>query len=60
MAADEQAEKPSKSPTSKPGNLPVNEVLFERQGAASPFGEDVEFPLPVSDLPYTHPATGFE
>jgi hypothetical protein len=55
MAADQQADKPSsKNPTTKPGHLPVNEVLFERQGAASPFGEDQEFPLPVAYVPYTH------
>ncbi|GAA1702678.1 hypothetical protein [Fodinicola feengrottensis] len=40
----------------KPGHLPVNELLFERQGPASPFGEDTVFPLPLDQLPYKHPA----
>jgi succinate dehydrogenase / fumarate reductase iron-sulfur subunit len=39
----------------KPGHLPVNELLFERQGPASPFGEDAQFPLPLDQLPYKHP-----
>ena len=34
----------------KPGRLPISEFLFDRAGAASPFGEDVSFPLPVDDL----------
>ena len=28
------------------GNLPISEVAFDRSGAPSPFGEDVQFPLP--------------
>jgi succinate dehydrogenase / fumarate reductase iron-sulfur subunit len=44
-----------KNPVTRPGHLPLTELLFERQGAASPFGEDTEFPLPVEDLPYVHP-----
>lgn len=39
----------------KDGHLPVSEFLFGRQGPASPFGEDMTFPLPVDRLPYTHP-----
>ncbi len=42
--------------TPKPGYLPVNELLFERQGPASPFGEDAQFPLPLDQLPFKHPA----
>ncbi|WP_412540680.1 hypothetical protein R8Z50_33590 [Longispora sp. K20-0274] len=42
----------------KDGHLPLNELLFDRAGAPSPFGEDVEFPLPVDDLSYTHPVEG--
>ncbi len=37
------------------GHLPVNELLFSRPGGASPFGEDVVFPLPVEQLSYVHP-----
>jgi succinate dehydrogenase / fumarate reductase iron-sulfur subunit len=35
--------------------LPVSELLFDRPGAASPFGDDQTFPLPVSALVYRHP-----
>lgn len=59
MAAD-KAKKAGKKAASrvrpvKDGHLPVNELLFGRQGPASPFGEDLEFPLPVDRLPYAHP-----
>ncbi len=37
------------------GKLAVTEVTFDRPGAASPFGEDVEFPLPPSSIDYQHP-----
>ena len=37
------------------GKLPLTEFLFDRAGAASPFGDDVRFPLPVSELSYVHP-----
>ncbi|MGC9669075.1 hypothetical protein ACNTMW_21260 [Planosporangium sp. 12N6] len=37
------------------GHLPVNEFLSDRPAAASPFGDDVTFPLPVSSLVYLHP-----
>jgi succinate dehydrogenase / fumarate reductase iron-sulfur subunit len=37
------------------GKLPVNEALFDRAGAPSPFGDDVVFPLPPSELSYVHP-----
>jgi succinate dehydrogenase / fumarate reductase iron-sulfur subunit len=49
-----------RNPVPKPGYLPVNELLFDRQGAASPFGEDTEFPLPVESLPYSHPSASDE
>jgi succinate dehydrogenase / fumarate reductase iron-sulfur subunit len=38
------------------GQLPLTEFLFDRAGAASPFGDDVRFPLPVSQLSYVHPS----
>ena len=38
------------------GRLPVSEFTLDRSGAASPFGDDVEFPLPVESLRY-QPAT---
>jgi succinate dehydrogenase / fumarate reductase iron-sulfur subunit len=39
-------------------HLPINELLFDRPGAPSPFGEHQEFPLPVEDLSYEHPFEG--
>jgi succinate dehydrogenase / fumarate reductase, iron-sulfur subunit len=38
------------------GRMPVTEVTFDRAGAASPFGDNIEFPLPPDDLTYQHPA----
>ena len=40
----------------KPGRLPVSEFAFDRAGAASPFGDDVVFPLAVEALTYQHPS----
>jgi succinate dehydrogenase / fumarate reductase iron-sulfur subunit len=37
------------------GRLPLTELTFDRAGAASPFGDDVTFPLPNDDLNYHHP-----
>jgi succinate dehydrogenase / fumarate reductase iron-sulfur subunit len=45
----------SKARTVPLGSLGVTEILFDRAGAASPFGDDVRFPLPVSELSYVHP-----
>jgi succinate dehydrogenase / fumarate reductase iron-sulfur subunit len=39
----------------KPGHLPVSEILFDRPGAPSPFGEDVVFPVPSDQLAYRPP-----
>jgi succinate dehydrogenase / fumarate reductase iron-sulfur subunit len=39
----------------KPGRLPVSEFAFDRPGAGSPFGDDIEFPVPVERLTYEHP-----
>jgi hypothetical protein len=35
----------------------VTELLSDRPGAASPFGDDQTFPLPASALVYRHPTT---
>jgi succinate dehydrogenase / fumarate reductase iron-sulfur subunit len=43
------------APVGPDGRLPVTEFTLDRSGAASPFGDDVEFPLPVEDLNYQHP-----
>jgi succinate dehydrogenase / fumarate reductase iron-sulfur subunit len=54
-----QAKQPDrKAVILKEGYLPVNELLFDRAGAPSPFGEDLEFPLPVESLSYSHPVEG--
>ena len=37
------------------GHLPVTELLSDRPGANSPFGDDQTFPLPASALVYRHP-----
>lgn len=44
----------------KPGRLPVSEFAFDRAGAASPFGDDVVFPLPVEQLDYERLRTEYE
>jgi hypothetical protein len=49
----EPVEEPVRNPV-KPGRLPVNEFLYHRAGAASPFGDDVTFPLPSTSLTYRH------
>ncbi|BCJ65018.1 hypothetical protein [Polymorphospora rubra] len=38
----------------KQGHLAVTEITFSRPGGPSPFGDEVQFPLPVEDLNYTH------
>ena len=38
------------------GHLPVTELAAERPGPLSPFGEDVEFPLPPDKVAYVHPS----
>jgi hypothetical protein len=38
------------------GQHPVSEVVADRQGALSPFGE-LTFPLPAEALGYQHPVT---
>ena len=43
-------------PTTDPDDHAVSELVSDRTGALSPFGELV-FPLPTDDLPYLHPVT---
>jgi hypothetical protein len=33
----------------------VNELASDQAGSLSPFGMDVEFPLPLTKIRYTHP-----
>jgi succinate dehydrogenase / fumarate reductase iron-sulfur subunit len=37
------------------GRLPVSEFAAEVQGGLSPFGDDVQFPLPTDEILYRHP-----
>jgi succinate dehydrogenase / fumarate reductase, iron-sulfur subunit len=39
------------------GRMAVSEVLFDRAGAASPFGDNLTFPLPPESVAYQHPST---
>ena len=41
----------------KPGYLTVAELVSDRAAAPSPFGDDLEFPLPVEELTYTRSTT---
>ena len=36
----------------------VSELAANSAGGMSPFGDDINLPLPVSQLRYTHPASG--
>ncbi len=47
----------TRSQPAKDGRLPVSEVAYDRPGGPSPFGDDIEFPLPVEELRYTHTTT---
>jgi succinate dehydrogenase / fumarate reductase iron-sulfur subunit len=37
------------------GRMPLTEVTFDRAGAASPFGDDIVFPVAPESLAYVHP-----
>jgi hypothetical protein len=55
-----QVGEPSEAVRSRPvkvGRLPISEMAYDRPAAPSPFGDDVEFPLPVEELRYTHTTT---
>jgi succinate dehydrogenase / fumarate reductase iron-sulfur subunit len=54
-AADKRPVAPSRAHVVPEGRLPVSELAFDRPGAASPFGDDLRFPLPIERLTYTHP-----
>ena len=43
-------------PTTDPDDHAVSELVTDRTGALSPFGEMV-FPVPADELPYVHPVT---
>jgi hypothetical protein len=39
------------------GDHAVTELSSTRSGGLSPFGEDIEFPVPATEIPYVHPHT---
>jgi hypothetical protein len=45
-----------RSPEMAVGDFHVNELAADKAGALSPFGSDVEFPLPLDQIRYTHPS----
>jgi succinate dehydrogenase / fumarate reductase iron-sulfur subunit len=55
MAESDNASEKPKGQIVKDGYLPVSEFLFDRSGAGSPYGEEIEFPLPAESLVYRHP-----
>ena len=53
----EVARAPARCPTAElgpDGKLPLTEITFDRAEAASPFGDNVTFPLPSDHLTYQH------
>ncbi len=52
---DQASGRKSRAQVVKPGHLPVSEFAFDRAGAASPFGDDITFPVPAERLTYEHP-----
>jgi succinate dehydrogenase / fumarate reductase iron-sulfur subunit len=46
---------PENAPTGPDGHMDVSEILAPQQGGMSPFGEDIEFPLPPEQVTYHHP-----
>ena len=51
------ADQTSRARSPKPGHLTVAELVSDRAAAPSPFGDDLEFPLPVEELTYTRSTT---
>ena len=47
----------SRARPAKEGHLQVSEITFDKPAAPSPFGDDLEFPLPVEELTYTPTTT---
>jgi hypothetical protein len=55
-AADKRPVAPSRAYVVPEGRLAVSEFAADRPGAASPFGDDLRFPLAIELLTYTHPS----
>jgi hypothetical protein len=45
----------SRRPQHIPVDFHVNEVAADQAGSLSPFGPEVQFPLPLEKIWYTHP-----
>jgi succinate dehydrogenase / fumarate reductase iron-sulfur subunit len=46
---------PYRAPAPVEFEFHVSELASENAGAMSPFGDDIEFPLPFESLGYRHP-----
>jgi len=55
MAETERGERQSRAHVVPEGRVPVSEFAAEVQGGLSPFGEDVQLPLPADEIVYRHP-----
>jgi succinate dehydrogenase / fumarate reductase iron-sulfur subunit len=55
-AADKRPVVPSRARIVPEGRLAISEFAADRPGAASPFGDDLGFPMAVERLTYTHPS----
>ena len=49
---------PEGPPVGPDGRLDVSELISQRSGGPSPFGDEQSFPLPNQDITYNHPAIG--
>jgi hypothetical protein len=55
MAATEHDPEQGRTQVVPEGRIPVSEFAAEVQGGLSPFGEDIELPLPAESIVYRHP-----
>ncbi|GGN17222.1 succinate dehydrogenase / fumarate reductase iron-sulfur subunit [Actinoplanes campanulatus] len=46
---------PQTAPVGPDGHMDIAELVAPQQGGLSPFGEDLEFPLPPEQIAYHHP-----
>jgi len=44
------------APALRVGDFHVSELAADMAGSLSPFGPEIEFPLPLDRLRYTHPS----
>ncbi|GGQ69639.1 hypothetical protein [Couchioplanes azureus] len=57
VPAGRATQKPGRESSIKEGHLVVSELVSDRAGGPSPFGDDQTFPLPVERLTYTPTTT---